>query len=86
MTTICAPRKSNRCGLFEPSDLCAPDTDRYALIARLDLASGKLENIARGVLNAVGFDCASNLAHFRSRISLPQQSDWAGSPHFLTRY
>ncbi len=39
-----------------PCNICAPDPERYALISRLDLANGKLEIIARGVRNTVGFD------------------------------
>ena len=39
-----------------PCNICAPDPDRFALIARLDLSSNKLEVVARGVRNTVGFD------------------------------
>jgi glucose/arabinose dehydrogenase len=39
-----------------PCNICAPDPDRYATITRLDLASGALEVVARGVRNSVGFD------------------------------
>jgi glucose/arabinose dehydrogenase len=39
-----------------PCNICAPDPDRHALIARLDASSGKLEVVARGVRNSVGFD------------------------------
>jgi glucose/arabinose dehydrogenase len=39
-----------------PCNICAADPDRYAAITRLDLASGKLEVVARGVRNTVGFD------------------------------
>ncbi len=39
-----------------PCNICNPDPDRYALIARLDLASGEREIVARGVRNSVGFD------------------------------
>ncbi len=39
-----------------PCNICKPDPDRYAVITRLDLDSGKLEVIARGVRNTVGFD------------------------------
>jgi glucose/arabinose dehydrogenase len=39
-----------------PCNICAPDPDRYAVITRLDLASGKTEVVARGVRNTVGFD------------------------------
>ncbi len=39
-----------------PCNICAPDPERYALISRLDLSSDKLEVVARGVRNTVGFD------------------------------
>ncbi len=39
-----------------PCNICAPDPDRYATITALDVASGKIEVIARGVRNSVGFD------------------------------
>jgi glucose/arabinose dehydrogenase len=39
-----------------PCNICNPDPDRYALIARHDLASGQREIVARGVRNSVGFD------------------------------
>ena len=39
-----------------PCNICAPDPDRYAVITRLALASGKTEVVARGVRNTVGFD------------------------------
>jgi glucose/arabinose dehydrogenase len=39
-----------------PCNICEPDPDRYAMITRLDVASGKIEIIARGVRNCVGFD------------------------------
>ena len=39
-----------------PCNICAPDPDRYATITRLDVASGKIEVVARGVRNSVGFD------------------------------
>lgn len=39
-----------------PCNICAPDPDKYAVITRLDLASGALEVVARGVRNTVGFD------------------------------
>lgn len=39
-----------------PCNICAPDPDRYALIARLDLATKQLAVVARGVRNTVGFD------------------------------
>lgn len=39
-----------------PCNICEPDPDRYATITRLDVASGKIEIVARGVRNSVGFD------------------------------
>lgn len=43
-----------------PCNICAPDPERYALIARLKLsaglAAGPMEVFARGVRNSVGFD------------------------------
>ncbi|MGK2952448.1 MAG: PQQ-dependent sugar dehydrogenase [Thiobacillus sp.] len=39
-----------------PCNSCEPDPDRYATITALDVASGKLEVVARGVRNSVGFD------------------------------
>jgi glucose/arabinose dehydrogenase len=39
-----------------PCNICEPDPDRYATITRLDLASGTIEVVARGVRNSVGFD------------------------------
>ena len=39
-----------------PCNICEPDPDRYAVITRLDLGSGKTEVVARGVRNTVGFD------------------------------
>lgn len=39
-----------------PCNICAPDPDRYANITRLDVATGKIEVVARGVRNSVGFD------------------------------
>lgn len=39
-----------------PCNICEPDPDRYANITRLDVQSGKIETIARGVRNTVGFD------------------------------
>jgi glucose/arabinose dehydrogenase len=39
-----------------PCNICAPNPDRYAMIGRLDLSSDKLEVVARGVRNTVGFD------------------------------
>jgi glucose/arabinose dehydrogenase len=39
-----------------PCNICEPDPDRYANMTRLDVASGKIEVVARGVRNSVGFD------------------------------
>lgn len=39
-----------------PCNICAPDPDRYATITALDVASGRVEVVARGVRNTVGFD------------------------------
>lgn len=39
-----------------PCNICAPDPDRYATITRLDVRTGKIEIVARGVRNSVGFD------------------------------
>ena len=39
-----------------PCNICEPDPERYATITRLDVASGKIEVVARGVRNSVGFD------------------------------
>ena len=39
-----------------PCNICAPDPDKYAIITRLDVASGTVEVVARGVRNSVGFD------------------------------
>lgn len=39
-----------------PCNVCLPDEDTYAVVTRLDLASGKREVFARGVRNTVGFD------------------------------
>ena len=39
-----------------PCNICAPDSDRYATITALDVATGKIEVVARGVRNSVGFD------------------------------
>jgi len=39
-----------------PCNVCLEDPDRYALITRLDVASGRHEVFARGVRNSVGFD------------------------------
>jgi len=39
-----------------PCNSCEPDPDRYATITALDVTSGKIEVVARGVRNSVGFD------------------------------
>ncbi len=39
-----------------PCNICAADPERYAVITRLDAASGRVETVARGVRNTVGFD------------------------------
>jgi glucose/arabinose dehydrogenase len=39
-----------------PCDICEPDPDRYALIARMNLDGSGYEIVARGVRNSVGFD------------------------------
>jgi len=39
-----------------PCNICEPDPDRYANITALDVTSGKVEVVARGVRNSVGFD------------------------------
>ena len=39
-----------------PCNICEPDPDRYATITALDVATGKIEVVARGVRNTVGFD------------------------------
>lgn len=39
-----------------PCNSCEPDPDRYATITRLDVKSGQIEVVARGVRNTVGFD------------------------------
>jgi glucose/arabinose dehydrogenase len=39
-----------------PCNICEPDPERYAAITRLDIKSGKIETVARGVRNTVGFD------------------------------
>lgn len=39
-----------------PCNICEPDPERYATITRLDVASGAIEVVARGVRNTVGFD------------------------------
>lgn len=39
-----------------PCNICEPAPDRYATITRLDVASGRIELVARGVRNSVGFD------------------------------
>ncbi|MHB1062874.1 MAG: PQQ-dependent sugar dehydrogenase, partial [Thiobacillus sp.] len=37
-----------------PCNICEPDPDRYANITALDVASGKVDVVARGVRNSVG--------------------------------
>lgn len=39
-----------------PCNICEPDPDRYANITRLEVKTGQIETIARGVRNTVGFD------------------------------
>jgi glucose/arabinose dehydrogenase len=39
-----------------PCNICEPTPDRYAAITRLDVTSGRIEVVARGVRNSVGFD------------------------------
>ena len=39
-----------------PCNICAPDPDRYALIARIDPDGSGYEVVARGLRNSVGFD------------------------------
>ena len=39
-----------------PCNICEPDPARYANITRLDVRTGKVEVVARGVRNSVGFD------------------------------
>jgi glucose/arabinose dehydrogenase len=39
-----------------PCNICEPDPARYANITRLDIKTGKIETVARGVRNTVGFD------------------------------
>lgn len=39
-----------------PCNICETDPDRYAVITRLNIKTGKIETIARGVRNTVGFD------------------------------
>ncbi len=39
-----------------PCNICEPDPERFATITRLDVTSGKVEVVARGVRNSVGFD------------------------------
>ena len=39
-----------------PCNICEPDPDRYANMTRLDVRTGKMEVIARGIRNSVGFD------------------------------
>jgi glucose/arabinose dehydrogenase len=39
-----------------PCNICEPDPERYANITRLDIKTGQIETVARGVRNSVGFD------------------------------
>ncbi|MCA1979493.1 MAG: PQQ-dependent sugar dehydrogenase [Thiobacillus sp.] len=39
-----------------PCNICEPDPDRYATITALDLRTKRIEVVARGVRNTVGFD------------------------------
>lgn len=39
-----------------PCNICAPDPDRYALLARMNRDGSEYEIVARGVRNTVGFD------------------------------
>jgi glucose/arabinose dehydrogenase len=39
-----------------PCNICEPDPDRYALIARMNQDGSEYEVVARGVRNSVGFD------------------------------
>ena len=39
-----------------PCNICEPDSERYANITRLDVLTGRVEVVARGVRNSVGFD------------------------------
>lgn len=39
-----------------PCNICEPNPDRYATLTALDVTSGRIEVIARGVRNSVGFD------------------------------
>lgn len=39
-----------------PCNSCEPDARRYANITRLDVQTGSVERVARGVRNSVGFD------------------------------
>jgi glucose/arabinose dehydrogenase len=39
-----------------PCNICEPDPDRYATITALDVVTGKVAAVARGVRNTVGFD------------------------------
>lgn len=39
-----------------PCNVCEPDPARYATLTALDVTSGRIEVIARGVRNSVGFD------------------------------
>lgn len=39
-----------------PCNICEPDQERYANLTRLDVRTGQIEVVARGVRNSVGFD------------------------------
>ena len=39
-----------------PCNICEPDPDHFATITALDVTNGKIEVVARGVRNSVGFD------------------------------
>jgi glucose/arabinose dehydrogenase len=39
-----------------PCNICEPTPQRFAIITRLDTVTGRIETIARGVRNSVGFD------------------------------
>ena len=39
-----------------PCNICEPDTDRYAIITRMNPDGSGVEIVARGVRNSVGFD------------------------------
>lgn len=39
-----------------PCNICEPNPDRFAVITALDVTNGRIEVVARGVRNSVGFD------------------------------